>query len=140
MARFLRRRFMATKRVERASIESLRALSKPWMILDVRDANEVAAGKGGPPPSVPGSVHCPLNMDGVPQSQRETTLEEFRSKLQAAGVKLPEDRTVWIVTHCGTGGRGGRAAELLRQMGYGNVLNGGSPNHIATALQYTTHS
>ena len=49
----------------------------------------------------------------------------------AAGLALPRDRPV--VTHCGSGGRGGKAAELLCDAGY-DAYNGGGPAHVASAL------
>ena len=104
------------------------------VVLDVRDPDEVAAGKGGPPAAVPGAVHVPLNVDGVKQSERPTTQEEFLAAVAAAGLALPRDRPV--VTHCGSGGRGGRAAELLCDAGY-DAYNGGGPAHVASALAAT---
>ena len=113
-----------------ADAEVLAGLDDP-VILDVRDPAEVEAGKGGPPASVPGAVHVPLNVDGVKQSERPTTQEEFLAAVAAAGLALPRDRPV--VTHCGSGGRGGRAAELLCDAGY-DAYNGGGPAHVASAL------
>ena len=92
-----------------ADAEVLAGLDDP-VILDVRDPDEVAAGKGGPPAAVPGAVHVPLNVDGVKQSERPTTQEEFLAAVAAAGVELPVDRPV--VTHCGSGGRGGRRPNI----------------------------
>ena len=79
----------------------------------------------------------PLNVDGQPQSEHETTAAEFTEKLQAAGVTVPTDAP--IVTHCTAGdtpyvGRGARAAALLREMGYANAHNGGSADAIREAL------
>ena len=50
-----------------ADAEVLADLKDP-LVIDVRDPAEVEAGKGGPPASVPGAVHVPLNVDGVKQS------------------------------------------------------------------------
>jgi len=122
----------AAKKPEPASLEEMRMVFAP-LILDVRDPDEVAAGKGGPPASLPGSRNIPLNMDGVPQSERLTTKEEFEGKLIEAAV-LPEDKAVAIITHCGSGGRGGKAAAILQDLGYTRVLNGGGPSRIAEAL------
>ena len=58
--------------------------------------------------------------------QRPTSSAEFREKLVAAGVELPADLSEPIVCHCGSGGRGGRAALLLEELGYVNVHNGGA--------------
>ena len=113
-----------------ADAEVLAGLNDP-VILDVRDPAEVAAGKGGPPASVPGAVHVPLNIDGARQSERPTTQEEFLAAVAAAGLALPKDRP--LITHCGSGGRGGKAAGLLRDAGY-DAYNGGGPAHVASAL------
>ncbi|KAA8498875.1 hypothetical protein FVE85_6460 [Porphyridium purpureum] len=119
---------MADKAVVEASV--LAALKSP-VVLDVRDPNEVAQGKGGPPDSVPGAVHVPLNMEGVPQSERATTPDEFVEKLKSAGVTL--DKNTVYVTHCGAGGRGGKAAAILKELGY-EAYNGGGPKHVAESL------
>ena len=115
-----------------ADAEVLADLKDP-LVIDVRDPAEVEAGKGGPPASVPGAVHVPLNIDGVKQSERPTTQEEFLAAVAAAGLALPRDRPV--VTHCGSGGRGGKAAQHLRDAGY-DAYNGGGPAHVASALKY----
>ena len=139
-----------------ATAGTLAGLRGSPLIIDVRDQNEIAAGKGGPPAFIPGSLNVPLNHLGVPQSQvslvvtspvkachamhctgvhrllqRPTTSAEFREKLVAAGVELPADRSAPIICHCGSGGRGGRAALFLEELGYLNVHNGGGPSHIA---------
>jgi len=115
-----------------AAADVLAGLVDPF-ILDVRDPNEVSAGKGGPPKALPGSVNVPLNHDGVPQSERLTTLDEFLVKLGEAGATLPTALDHTIITHCGSGGRGRKCMKLLQQLGYTQVYNGGSPAHIATA-------
>ena len=94
--RLLTLRFASNNAV--ADAEVLADLNDP-VILDVRDPAEVEAGKGGPPASVPGAVHVPLNVDGARQSERPTTQEEFLAAIAAAGLALPLDRPV--VTHCG---------------------------------------
>eukprot|EP00656_Telonema_subtile_P001922 TRINITY_DN10833_c0_g1_i4.p1 TRINITY_DN10833_c0_g1~~TRINITY_DN10833_c0_g1_i4.p1 ORF type:complete len:147 (-),score=24.72 TRINITY_DN10833_c0_g1_i4:137-577(-) len=131
-ARQLRARHLATK-PGIATIEVLSTL-KATLVLDVRDPNEVAAGKGGPPAAIKGSVNCPLNIDGVGQRERPTSVDEFLLSLKENGVELPQDLGAPIVTHCGGGGRGGRAAALLRDLGFLNVHNGGGPRHIASAF------
>ena len=90
--------------------EVLAGLDDP-VILDVRDPDEVAAGKGGPPASVPGAVHVPLNVDGAKQSERPTTQEEFLAAIAAAGLALPRDRPVVAAPRLGRPRRqGGLAA------------------------------
>ena len=115
-----------------ADAEVLADLKNP-VILDVRDPAEVEAGKGGPPAKIPGAVNVPLNMDGVKQSERPTTQEEFLKKINEVVVALPKDRP--IITHCGSGGRGGKAAEHLCDAGF-EAYNGGGPAHIASARVY----
>ena len=132
--RLLTVRFASNNAV--ADAEVLAGLSDP-VIIDVRDRAEVEAGKGGPPASVPGALHVPLNIDGQRQSERPTTQEEFLAAVAAAGLALPRDRPV--VTHCGSGGRGGKAAELLCDAGY-DAYNGGGPAHVASALAATRGS
>mmetsp|Transcript_29139 Transcript_29139/g.37592 ORF Transcript_29139/g.37592 Transcript_29139/m.37592 type:complete len:164 (+) Transcript_29139:69-560(+) len=105
------------------------------LILDVRDPNEVLSGKGGPPNAIPGSLNVPLNHEGIGQRERKTTLNEFLSKIKEKGVKLPSNKNNVIITHCGKGGRGGKAASLLQMAGYNNVYNGGGPSIIATAMK-----
>ena len=80
-------RFASNNAVADAAV--LADLNDP-VILDVRDTAEVEAGKGGPPASVPGAVHVPLNVDGVKQSERPTTQEEFLAAVAAAGLALPQ--------------------------------------------------
>ena len=115
-----------------ADAEVLADLKNP-VIIDVRDPEEVEAGKGGPPGKIEGAVNVPLNMDGVKQSERPTTQEEFLKKINEVVVALPKDRP--IITHCGSGGRGGKAAEHLCDAGF-EAYNGGGPAHIAAARVY----
>ena len=112
-----------------AAADVLASLESP-IIIDVRDSNEVINGKGGPPKVIPGSFHVPLNIDGQRQTDRETTVQEFLSKLSDVEVELSKD--IPIITHCGSGGRGGKASEILRSLGY-NAYNGGSTAHIAAS-------
>jgi len=115
-----------------ADADVLADLKDP-LVIDVRDPSEVASGKGGPPATIPGSVNVPLNIDGVKQSERPTTQDEFLDNIKKAIDALPKDRP--IITHCGSGGRGGKAAQHLRDAGY-DAYNGGGPAHIASARVY----
>jgi rhodanese-related sulfurtransferase len=118
-----------------ANDEELQSLAGVPLIIDVRDANEVEAGKGGPPHSLPNSIHVPLNINDAGQSVRTTTAEEFSAKLVAAGIDVKSlDKETSIITHCGGGGRGGKAAKILLDLGFVNVKNGGGPKHIARSL------
>ena len=119
--------------IENAKEEVLKALRHP-VIIDARDPEDITQQKGGP--AIEGSVNVPFNMNGVKQADRPTTLAEYKAKLEAAGC-LPADVGAAIITHCGSavigsGGRGGKSAAVLREMGYKNVHNGGSPDHIRT--------
>ena len=119
------------------SAEALRSLENPF-VLDVRDPSEVEAGKGGPPSKIEGSVNVPLNIEGQKQSDRPTTLGEFQASLSKAGLFEAgaglSDKSRAVVTHCGAGGRGGRAAELLSEMGFVAVFNGGGPKNVHDGL------
>jgi rhodanese-related sulfurtransferase len=43
---------------------------------------------------------------------------------------LPDvGKDVYIITHCGAGGRGQMAKEYLEQQGFKNVINGGGPKY-----------
>ncbi|CAE7305756.1 unnamed protein product [Symbiodinium sp. CCMP2592] len=114
---------------EKAGEDLLANLHSP-VIIDARDPGEVEGKKGGE--ALEGCIHVPLNMDGMKQSDRPTTKEEFLEKLTAAEA-LPKDQSQPIITHCGNGGRGGKAAALLRDLGYWNAHNGGSPDRIREA-------
>ena len=128
--RLLTVRFASNNAV--ADAEVLAGLNDP-IILDVRDPAEVEAGKGGPPGKIDGSINVPLNIDGVKQSERPTTQDEFLDNIKKAIDALPKDRP--IITHCGSGGRGGKAAEHLCDAGF-EAYNGGGPAHIASARVY----
>ena len=65
-------------------------------------------------------------------SERPTTQDEFLAKISDA-IALSKDRP--IITHCGSGGRGGKAAQHLCDAGY-DAYNGGGPAHIASARVY----
>eukprot|EP00746_Dinoflagellata_sp_MGD_P092823 gnl/MRDRNA2_/MRDRNA2_36715_c0_seq1.p1 gnl/MRDRNA2_/MRDRNA2_36715_c0~~gnl/MRDRNA2_/MRDRNA2_36715_c0_seq1.p1 ORF type:complete len:367 (+),score=90.72 gnl/MRDRNA2_/MRDRNA2_36715_c0_seq1:79-1179(+) len=112
-----------------ASVASLRMLADP-LVIDARDPNEVEGCKGGP--AIDGSVNVPFNVDGKKQSDHATTAEEYAAKLDVASC-LPKDKAAPIITHCGAGGRGGKAAAVLKGLGFTNVHNGGSPDNIRAA-------
>mmetsp|Transcript_104185 Transcript_104185/g.222646 ORF Transcript_104185/g.222646 Transcript_104185/m.222646 type:complete len:126 (+) Transcript_104185:33-410(+) len=113
----------------KASDEVLKALVDP-VIIDARDPEEVEAGKGGPP--LPASVNVPFNTEGKKQSELPTSASAYKAKLEAAGC-LPADKGAAIITHCGQGGRGGKSATVIADLGYTNVHNGGSPDNIRAA-------
>ncbi len=77
-------------------------------LVDVRSPSEFAAG------TVAGSVNIPLG-------QLESRLEKFRGKKR-------------IVVFCRTGGRSGQAKSILERNGITDVINGGSWQNVASAL------
>ncbi|CAE8653257.1 unnamed protein product [Polarella glacialis] len=107
----------------------IKGLREP-LVIDARDPNEVEGCKGGA--ALLSSINVPFNVDGQSQSERPTLAADFQAKLEAAGI-LPEDKSAAIVTHCGSGGRGGKAAQVLRGLGYANAHNGGSADKIRAA-------
>mmetsp|Transcript_73056 Transcript_73056/g.138103 ORF Transcript_73056/g.138103 Transcript_73056/m.138103 type:complete len:127 (+) Transcript_73056:56-436(+) len=107
----------------------LKGLSDP-LVIDARDTSEITGKKGGE--AITGSINVPFNMDGIKQSERPTTLDEYKTKLESSGC-LPTDKTKAIITHCGAGGRGGKSTTVLKELGYENVHNGGSPDNIRAA-------
>eukprot|EP00406_Dinophysis_acuminata_P075661 CAMPEP_0179266850 /NCGR_PEP_ID=MMETSP0797-20121207/29626_1 /TAXON_ID=47934 /ORGANISM="Dinophysis acuminata, Strain DAEP01" /LENGTH=139 /DNA_ID=CAMNT_0020975091 /DNA_START=76 /DNA_END=495 /DNA_ORIENTATION=+ len=124
-----------------ADAETIAALPA-FLIIDARDPNEIEGKKGGP--ALESSINVPFNVDGQKQSDHATSADEYVEKLRASDVRLPKDGTPLvpfsaehqaypIVTHCGAGGRGGKACSVLRSLGYTNVHNGGSPDNIRAA-------
>lgn len=108
------------------------------VVLDVRSEKERAEHVGGEP--VDGSVHAPLNVDGQPQSAHETLADEFRAKLEDAGVRLGDldAATATFVAHCAhpgvARGRGARAAAILRALGFPRAHNGGHADNVRDGL------
>lgn len=84
------------KTITAKEVETLLREGKPLNIVDVREADEVAAGE------IPGAMHIPLG------------LIEFRMD------ELDKNKEYILV--CRSGGRSGRAAELLEKHGY-RVVN-----------------
>eukprot|EP00449_Zooxanthella_nutricula_P019968 CAMPEP_0198535816 /NCGR_PEP_ID=MMETSP1462-20131121/39914_1 /TAXON_ID=1333877 /ORGANISM="Brandtodinium nutriculum, Strain RCC3387" /LENGTH=214 /DNA_ID=CAMNT_0044265761 /DNA_START=104 /DNA_END=746 /DNA_ORIENTATION=- len=114
---------------EVAPADALKALQEP-IVVDARDPEEVEKCKGGA--AVADSINVPFNVEGQKQSERPTTAEEYAEKLKEAGC-LPEDKGAAVITHCGAGGRGGKACTVIKSLGYTNVHNGGSPDNIRAA-------
>eukprot|EP00237_Pycnococcus_provasolii_P010808 CAMPEP_0198712822 /NCGR_PEP_ID=MMETSP1471-20131121/4501_1 /TAXON_ID=41880 /ORGANISM="Pycnococcus provasolii, Strain RCC733" /LENGTH=192 /DNA_ID=CAMNT_0044472821 /DNA_START=31 /DNA_END=609 /DNA_ORIENTATION=+ len=94
-------------------------------VLDVRDNDEMDMGGE----KLSSSVNVPLNKaKGV-----NKTLDEFKADLEAAGVwaTLEQRGTdAPIITHCGAGGRGGKACDAMTKLGFTNVHNGGGPDDV----------
>lgn len=116
------------KIVSIATDEELRALSSP-LVIDARKPSEIATNDGGE--RYAGSVNVPWFEDG---SEAAPTLDEYKARLEAAGC-LPAEKGAPIVTHCGGGGRGQKAANFLRELGYTEVHNGGNADTIRAALK-----
>lgn len=114
-------------RIPLSEICVLKALAGQATVLDVRDPNEIAAAKGGV--TIDTAVNVPINIDGLPQSARPTTLEEFKEKL---GNKIPKEKPV--IAHCTGGGRAQKAVQLLKELGY-EAYNGGGPTEVREAIE-----
>jgi rhodanese-related sulfurtransferase len=84
------------KQLTAKEVEKLLQEGKQLNIIDVREVDEVAAGK------IPGAINIPLG------------LLEFRMN------ELDKNKEYILV--CRSGGRSGRAAQLLESHGY-NVIN-----------------
>ncbi|BDG34612.1 rhodanese-like domain-containing protein [Saccharococcus caldoxylosilyticus] len=84
------------KQLTAKEVEKLLQEGKQLNIIDVREADEVAAGK------IPGAINIPLG------------LLEFRMN------ELDKNKEYILV--CRSGGRSGRAAQLLESHGY-HVIN-----------------
>ena len=78
-------------------LHTMRTDNKPHMLLDVREAQEVAAG------AIEGSVHIPMNT--IPNNLD----------------KLPKDKP--LVVMCHVGGRSAQVTHWLRAQGYDNAVN-----------------
>jgi rhodanese-related sulfurtransferase len=84
------------KQMTAKEVETLLEGNKKLNIVDVREVDEVAAGK------IPGAVHIPLG------------LLEFRMH--------ELDKSKEYIMVCRSGGRSGRACQLLDSHGY-NIIN-----------------
>lgn len=84
------------KQMTTKEVEALLEGNKNLNIVDVREVDEVAAGK------IPGAVHIPLG------------LLEFRMH--------ELDKSKEYIMVCRSGGRSGRACQLLESRGY-NIIN-----------------
>ena len=92
---------------EKISGNDLRAKKDEFVIIDVREADELEGGK------IEGSVHMPLGL--TIRNAKKKQIEEMRGKK--------------ICTYCGTGYRGSIAADELNKEGFDAVtLEGGFPS------------
>ena len=92
---------------EKISGNDLRAKKDEFIIIDVREADELEGGK------IEGSIHMPLGL--TIRNAKKKQIEEMRGKK--------------ICTYCGTGYRGSIAADELNKEGFDAVtLEGGFPS------------
>ncbi len=92
---------------EKISGNDLRAKKDEFVIIDVREADELEGGK------IEGSIHMPLGL--TIRNAKKKQIEEMRGKK--------------ICTYCGTGYRGSIAADELNKEGFDAVtLDCGFPS------------
>jgi len=92
---------------EKIPASDLKAQKDDFVIIDVREADELAGGK------IDGSIHMPLGL--TIRNAKKKQIEDLRGKK--------------ICTYCGTGYRGNIAAEELSKEGFNAVtLEGGYPS------------
>ncbi|XP_075902477.1 thiosulfate:glutathione sulfurtransferase [Nelusetta ayraudi] len=94
--------------------EDLKALlekSQNLLLVDVRGKEEVDKGR------IPGSAHIPVD---TVEAAFSLEPEEFKAKY---GVAKPQLDAPELVFHCHMGGRGGRATEAARKLGFTNARN-----------------
>jgi rhodanese-related sulfurtransferase len=91
---------------EKISAKDLRAKIKEFVVIDVREPDELASGK------IDGSTHMPLGL--VIRKTKKGEIENLRGKK--------------ICTYCASGYRGNIAADELNKAGFNAVtLDGGFP-------------
>jgi rhodanese-related sulfurtransferase len=89
---------------DKISANELRTKKEDFVIIDVRESDEIASGK------IEGSVHMPLGL--TIRNAKKKQIEDLRNKK--------------ICTYCGTGYRGNIAADELNKEGFNAVtLDGG---------------
>jgi rhodanese-related sulfurtransferase len=89
---------------DKISATELRSKKDDFVIIDVREVDEIASGK------IDDAMHMPLGL--VIKNAKKKQIEDLRSKK--------------ICTYCGTGYRGNIAADELKKEGFNAVtLDGG---------------
>ncbi|KAF6246964.1 sulfurtransferase [Nitrosopumilus sp. b3] len=92
---------------EKITANELKSKKDDFVIVDVRELDELASGK------IDGSRHMPLGL--VIRNAKKKQIEDLKSKK--------------ICTYCGTGYRGNIAADELNKEGFSAVtLDGGYPS------------
>lgn len=93
--------------VEKITASELKSKQSEFVIIDVRESDELANGK------IEGSTHMPLGL--TIRNAKKKQIEDLRGKK--------------ICTYCGTGYRGNIAADELNKEGFDAVtLEGGFPS------------
>lgn len=80
------------------------------LVIDVRSPGEYASGH------VQGAINLPLN------------------RLEQDIGRMAPDKSVPVMVYCLSGGRSGGACQLMQQLGYRQVVNGGSVGAVALKL------
>ncbi|NND87446.1 MAG: rhodanese-like domain-containing protein [Nitrosopumilus sp.] len=92
---------------EKITANELKSKKDDFVIIDVRELDELASGK------IDGSRHMPLGL--AIRNAKKKQIEDLRDKK--------------ICTYCGTGYRGNIAADELNKEGFSTVtLDGGYPS------------
>ena len=92
---------------EKISASDLKARKSEFVIIDVREADELANGK------IEDSIHMPLGL--TIRNAKKKQIEDLRGKK--------------ICTYCGTGYRGNIGADELNKEGFDAItLDGGYPS------------
>jgi len=86
------------------------------VVVDVRDALEL--GRTG---KVAGALHIPRG------------LLEFQADPESPAHNKGLDKAKTVIVYCASGGRSALAGKTLKDMGYGQVLNGGGFQDLAQA-------
>ena len=80
------------------------------LVIDVRSPGEYASGH------VQGAINLPL--------------DRFEQEIR----RLAPDKSMPVMMYCLSGGRSGGACQLMQQLGYQQVVNGGSVSAVALKL------
>jgi rhodanese-related sulfurtransferase len=97
-----------------SDMPDLAAMAEERVLIDVRTADEVAGG------ALEGAIHADLQSG------------EFRDLV----ADLPRDEGYFV--YCRTGNRSGQAIEIMREMGFTDLVNGGAYADLAAAGLPTT--
>mmetsp|Transcript_26678 Transcript_26678/g.37598 ORF Transcript_26678/g.37598 Transcript_26678/m.37598 type:complete len:164 (-) Transcript_26678:115-606(-) len=119
--------YHATTMTERkagvASPEELKAFvekaGSKLIVIDVRNPDAIVE---------PGDQKS-LAVAGLPSDTSRPQAQHLIYDRETNTMPLPDvsDKSTPIITHCGGGGRGGKAQQFLMENGFTNVLNGGGP-------------